>query len=322
MTKRKTTAQFIQDARKIHGDKYLYQLVEYTGAHHQVKIICPDHGIFSQKPNCHLSGQGCRDCGVKTRTQKRSNGAEKFIQISKKRHLGKNYDYSSVVYSNNKARVKIICPNHGAFFQTPHDHSQGAGCPRCGKSEAGKKRSNGIALFVEKSQKIHQQKYDYSQSIYVNSKIKLKIICPIHGVFLQRPNCHLRGRGCPGCANYGIDHQKETFLYFVFIESIKSSFWKIGITSKTIEERFSEHRLISDCFMWRFDDGWQARAIEKCVLNEFYFYRLTPDKSLLGRGGFTECFKESIPWVSVLDYITQKVGAPTYKSKLSLNTIG
>lgn len=60
---RKTTEQFIAEARLIHGDKYDYSKVEYINARTPVRIICPKHNEFWQTPNAHLSQkQGCRKC--------------------------------------------------------------------------------------------------------------------------------------------------------------------------------------------------------------------------------------------------------------------
>ena len=54
-------------------------------------------------------------------------------------------------------------------------------------------------LFIEKAKKIHGIEYKYSEVNYVNSKSKIKIICPKHGKFFIRPNDHLRGVGCGKC---------------------------------------------------------------------------------------------------------------------------
>lgn len=56
------------------------------------------------------------------------------------------------------------------------------------------------AYFIERASKVHNNKYDYSQSIYKHSKQKVIIICSEHGEFLQTPNPHLKGQGCPHCA--------------------------------------------------------------------------------------------------------------------------
>lgn len=54
-------------------------------------------------------------------------------------------------------------------------------------------------IFKNKSYKIHNNIYDYSLVEYINSYTKVKIICKEHGVFVQRPNNHLSGQGCPKC---------------------------------------------------------------------------------------------------------------------------
>ena len=57
-----------------------------------------------------------------------------------------------------------------------------------------------LKQFIEKSKKVHGDKYDYSKSIYINSKTKLIIICPIHGEFIQIPSDHYLSKcGCPKC---------------------------------------------------------------------------------------------------------------------------
>ena len=59
-----TTEEWVVSARKVHGDKYNYNKVEYNGAFTKVCIICPEHGEFWQKPNSHLNGQGCSKCNL------------------------------------------------------------------------------------------------------------------------------------------------------------------------------------------------------------------------------------------------------------------
>ena len=56
-----------------------------------------------------------------------------------------------------------------------------------------------IDEFILRSKSIHNNKFDYSQSIYVNNNTKIKIICPMHGEFYQRPGNHLFGLGCHNC---------------------------------------------------------------------------------------------------------------------------
>lgn len=60
--KKHTTATFISEAIKVHGDKYDYSTVEYHGNKRKVAITCKEHGAFYQVPNSHLTGRGCPKC--------------------------------------------------------------------------------------------------------------------------------------------------------------------------------------------------------------------------------------------------------------------
>lgn len=62
---------------------------------------------------------------------------------------------------------------------------------------------------MEYCRKIHNNKYDYSESVYVNSQTKIKIICPIHGEFSQIYNNHRKGRGCKECSKITIHNKKK-----------------------------------------------------------------------------------------------------------------
>lgn len=119
---------------------------------------------------------------------------EDFIKISKQKHKDK-YDYSSVDYINSTTKVIIICPIHGNFLQTPKNHFKGNGCQKCCKNY--KCTTND---FITKAKEVHGDKYNYSKVNYVNSSIKVIIICPIHGEFMQAPYSHLSGRNCVLCS--------------------------------------------------------------------------------------------------------------------------
>lgn len=122
-----TTNEFIDKAKKVHGDKYNYSLVEYNGAHSKVKIICPAHGEFKQKASSHLQENGCPKCNIES--QKLST--KDFIEKSKAVH-GDKYCYNRVEYVSYETKVTITCPIHGDFKQKPNNHFKGHGCAKCG----------------------------------------------------------------------------------------------------------------------------------------------------------------------------------------------
>ena len=193
--------EFIEKAKKIHGDRYDYSKVEYVNAYTKVCIICPKHGEFWQAPKHHLNGSGCPYCAGKIRLT-----TEEFICRAKEVH-GDRYNYSKVKYVNTHRKVCIICPKHGEFWQAPVVHLNGSDCPNC----VGNKRLT-TEEFIRKAKEVHGDKYDYSKVKYVNVRTKVCIVCPEHGEFQQMPNNHLNGQGCPKCGQEKRNSNTEEFI--------------------------------------------------------------------------------------------------------------
>jgi Zn finger protein HypA/HybF involved in hydrogenase expression len=187
-TIRKNTSSFVKECMDLRGNLYDYSLVDYKNNKTKVKIICKNHGVFEQTPNNHLSKKQqcpkCSDFYFEIKNQ------ENCILDFEKIH-GKKYDYSKVKYNGNKVKVEIICPNHGSFFQTPNNHLKGQHCPNCIK------KSN--FDFINQSNLIHNNKYIYTNTNYINDRSKVKIECFSHGIFEQRAGSHFSGIGCPKC---------------------------------------------------------------------------------------------------------------------------
>lgn len=187
-----TTNEWINKAKLIHGEEFDYSKSIYKGSSEKIKIICKIHGPFMQRASHHLEGSKCKKC----RKESERKTLNEFITDSRKFH-GDYYDYSKVKFKNIHDKVEIICPIHGSFIQKPVKHQKGQGCKKCTKGEVWDLRD-----FLEKAKKIHSKKFNYTKSIYVNTSTKIKIICnTCNHSFLQIPNAHLRGCGCPKCAN-------------------------------------------------------------------------------------------------------------------------
>ena len=208
------TEEFINKANKVHNGKYDYSKVEYVNAKTKICIICPEHGEFWQTPNNHLSGKGCALCANENKLHLYNKSNDKFISEAQMIHNGK-YDYSKVEYVNAKTKICIICPEHGEFWQTPHNHLQGQGCPKCSPTLKLNKD-----VFIENSNKKHNGKYDYSKVKYINNRTKVCIICPEHGEFWQTPSNHMYGYGCAKCAN-SLNAENHTSNTDIFIEKAK-----------------------------------------------------------------------------------------------------
>lgn len=193
MPKKLTTEEFVHKSIEIHGNFFDYSLLEYKNNQNKVKIICSVHGVF-ELPACkHLQGRGCPNCSG----YKISN--DDFVSRAKSIH-GDKYDYSQVEYKQMHKKVKIICSVHGEFSQTPDRHLVG-GCDKCAREKWGRDKTLTNKEFLDRSDSIHEFKYDYSLVDYKHGHEKVKIICPIHGEFQQLPTNHLRGKGCQSCGD-------------------------------------------------------------------------------------------------------------------------
>lgn len=123
------------------------------------------------------------------------------------------YDISSIKNATKKrSKIRIKCPIHGYFLQRKDLHAEGGGCYHCGRANANTKNSNTFEDFVRCATLTHNGKYDYSKVVYINSRSKVVIICPVHGDFTQAPKDHVYGRGCPGCRSSKGETEVSKFL--------------------------------------------------------------------------------------------------------------
>lgn len=208
---RMTTEKFVQRAREIHGDKYDYSKTIYTTQNEEVIIICPKHGEFKQKPFVHLYGHGCKRCSSELVGKSLRKGLDKFIEEARKIH-GDKYDYSNVVYKDSKTKVCIICHKHGEFFQRPSEHLRGKGCKHCHAELVGDLCRSTLDDFLHRAKEVHGDTYDYSLVDFHVLSDRVKIICPVHGLFEQRADVHLKGCGCPRCKCSWGERRIDNFL--------------------------------------------------------------------------------------------------------------
>lgn len=280
MLKRLTKEEFIERARNTHGNKYDYSKVNYINSKTKVCIICPKHGEFWQTPASHIYGKGCPKCGG------RYMSTEYFIEKASIIHSNK-YDYSKVNYTEPQTKVCIICPNHGEFWQTPNSHLNGNGCPKC-KSDKAKSSKD---KFIEKSIKVHSDKYDYSKVEYVNNSTKVCIICPEHGEFYIRPHHHICGRGCPKCLSSKLENimrmklnemnidfeEQKTFDWLIYKIHMKLDFY-IPKYNIAIECQGEQHYRLNKFFggeegfyLRKYKDELKRKQCKEHNVNLLYF---------------------------------------------------
>lgn len=302
---------FIKQSQQVHNDKYDYSKVIYSNIHTPVEITCPTHGSFKQTPNSHISKRaGCPQCAGK-----RYFTLELFLQKAHEVH-GNIYDYSKInKYLGYETKHPIVCKQHGKFLQTPKAHILTKhGCPKCG-TETASQHSKAQALtceqFTAKAINIHGEKYDYSKSSYSNSGAKIEIICREHGSFFQTPNNHIsRKQGCPKCGdkkkgsvggyslklfeNFPERSNIPAMLYVIEMQRETDNFIKVGITTRTIKERFDKKarmgpkHITKTVLFTKYSSLKEAFLLEQQILSTLKQYQYFPNYVIDGR---TECLK-------------------------------
>jgi hypothetical protein len=199
MPGRLTTRGFLERAKLVHGDKYDYSKITYLFESDKITIFCIKHQIdFQQSVQKHLAGQGCRKCFSEANGDRCRTSVVEFVKKAKAIH-GDKYNYDGIDYKNNNTNIKINCPLHGDFFQTPGNHTHKTNPQGC--SECSGRTNWTQEKFISKAREVHEGQYNYDKVKFINTTQKVNIHCPKHGIFPQTPSKHLSGQKCPKCAS-------------------------------------------------------------------------------------------------------------------------
>lgn len=239
-----TTAEYIEQAKIVHGDKYDYSPTDYCSYKKMIQIRCKVHDyVFQMLPRTHLNGAGCPICEQENLMeyeqrkqeilekrkvkwerikQKReiskeilsskpagiAYGVEEFLRLARLIH-GDDFEYPNIKqeYKNLNTPITIHCNEHNWDFpQAPSKHLKGQGCPRCiGRHQT-------TESFIQDATYLHQNRYSYEKTEFVGAEKKVIITCKTHGDFKMLPGEHLRGKGCPHCATSILEKKVISFL--------------------------------------------------------------------------------------------------------------
>ena len=207
MGKQCTREDVIKRFQDIHKGRWIYDKFEYYNMHIKSIITCPIHGDFMMTPHAHLKGQGCPKCGILNRANKKRDTTDSFIEKAKDKHNNEWLDYSEVNYVDSKTEVCIICHKkdrlgneHGKFYQSPNNHLNGNGCPKCAQETRNNSRRLDKDELIKRIYDIYGDMYDTSKiEEYVNNTTPVTLICKKHGEFQQTPGSLFIGGGCQQC---------------------------------------------------------------------------------------------------------------------------
>lgn len=283
-----TNETFALKALKVHGNKYCYAEANIVNNRTTAAVFCIKcQETFWQRPYDHLRGQGCPECaGKKPLTN------ESFVLKALKVH-GDKYEYSGVILTGNKTKVKIFCVAcQETFEQRPDGHLQGKGCSVC----SGNSRLTSES-FRAKARKVHGGKYGYEGAFVTGSQVHVSLVCSrCQKRFWQTPNNHLQGHGCPVCTYHGFSKERPAILYYLKVQPYGNvrPLYKIGITRKAVKLRFTptELKLITVLKTWSYEKGETALTEEKRILKQFKPFQYLGEGVL--RNGNTELFTKDV----------------------------
>lgn len=232
-----------------------------------------------------------------------------FIERATKTH-GNKYDYSLVEYESSKKHVNIICPKHGIFSQQPTQHIFGHGCRKC----LSDRQKIKVDDFIKRCCKKHNNKYSYcnifkNNEEFANLNELIKVICPIHGEYLQKARKHLEGSGCHNCAKIQTkitkkENQTETgwgftawnkrcinnkaYLYIIILFNKNETFIKIGRTNNPLK-RFRTFKMYYGVKEIKIIENTPKKVwnMEKLLQKQFKKDKYLPKIKF---GGMEECF--------------------------------
>lgn len=295
-----TTDLFIKRAIEVHGNRYDYSKSVYTRALSKLIITCPKHGDFEQTASKHWIGRGCPKCARESLRKTTKQFIAEAIEIH-----GDKYSYEKSRYIDNTKKITITCNGCGKDFkQTSLVHLAGKGCPNCNKGHVRKTKEK----FIAESKAVHGNKYDYSKVDYKSNSQQVIIICKEHGEFKQIPFNHLRGCGCLECGFKFLGFNQKTFrkqclknnngigtLYVIKCFDENECFYKVGITSRTLEARFSSIAIMP----YQYEVEYLIKDNSDFIYSlESRLHLLLSDSSYLPKirfAGNTECFNTIKP---------------------------
>ena len=300
---------FINKCESIKPEGYDLSLFTKEDWHsNNLKVICPNHGVQGVNKTKFSSGSSCFKCGKDRASRVRTKSTEQFVAEAIKIH-GDLYDYTNTVYKSARSKIEIFCKNKNKYFTVgASDHLSGTRCYCCFGSGSGY-TSKTTEQFIEEANEVHGNLYDYSNTNYERTNIKVCIKCNTSGIiFYQSPYNHLKGHGCNCCKKGTFNLLSPANLYISHWELDYKSFIKVGITNKDVRVRFLSQQKRTKfngelVKVYPLETGAIAQSIETKVLRKFNRKYVTPDEF---PDGWTETI-DAAQLQNVINFVVEQI---------------
>jgi len=134
LRRRVAQEDFIAECTKTHSGKYDYSKTVYTTSEEKFKVICFEHGEFEVEAMSHKLGAGCSKCYFESRKDDilpYQQWLERAIAVH-----GDTYMYDAETYTGTSAKLRMLCKEHGEFWQVGNYHIAGSRCPTCASANS------------------------------------------------------------------------------------------------------------------------------------------------------------------------------------------
>jgi hypothetical protein len=180
--------------------------------------------------------------------------------------FSRDLDYINLEpYIDAKTKILHECVNEHQWLVSPDSILNGYGCPYC----AGNKQYTTQEYQAQIQFRVVEE--------YISNHVPILHECIIGHQWKASPANIKSGTGCPTCSKSGFDSSKPATLYFISFWFDNIEYFKIGITNKSIEERFvREKSKLSIKLLWskQFDMGKDAQNIETILKRQNSRYQI------------------------------------------------
>ena len=214
-----------------HKSPFDYSLVEYKNANSKINVICPIHSIFITTPHLHIDKLTCPQCSLDNRGMKDRLHHDDFVNMVDNKYPN-TLKILKIIGRYKKRTNKILCKDkYGIVLIDP-------------SFLLSKEYSENILLsihkksyFVSQAIEIHNNKYNYEDSVYIDKYTKIKIFCnKCEKYFHQTPFLHFTNGGC-NCY-----HKKDYIRTF----NGRKPFYTTKDIEDIINERNLNYKLLSN----------------------------------------------------------------------------
>lgn len=304
---------FKKEMFEIYGDKYDFSDSNYVNVKTSLKAVCKIHREFEKAPYSLLNGSACDECAKNTK----SNNKDIFIEEATKVYGDKD-DYTSTEIVSAKDKITVRCTKHNhTFTKSIQTYLLGYGCPKCSAENYSLIRTKTTDKFIEESREIHEDRFDYTDTVYTLCTNKLKVMCKKHNhTFEILPDGHIKAQtgGCKHCqfdlmsqkfkgregtcgyTKLGYIKQasgKECRVYLIKCWNKEEEFYKIGKTFLDINVRFTKSNMpynFIEIGHIKGDAGF-IYDLEKKIHRKYKVYKYRPENWF---AGYTECFNKEL----------------------------